>query len=92
MTGPLGPRSGRITLANSNPTPVSATSLPAGAVALYVVSNTGPVDVGDENVVADGGWPLHLVPLTMDVPDLRRVYVRGTAGDVIAWCITKLVA
>lgn len=87
MTSSIGPRSGTKTISVANtPEPLSATSIPCGAVG---IKGSASVRVGDENVNASG-WPL-TEPFAMDVDDLRKVYVYGPAGSVVYWIITKQI-
>ena len=82
-----GPRSGRKTISVSNTAErLSTISIPCVSVAVRVISG-GTVLLGDDALDANG-WPI-LEPIAFDVNDLRKVWVRGTAGAVVAWLILE---
>ena len=83
---PQGVKSGRLTLTNSNATPLSPTSIPCTAVGLRKLSG-GAVYVGDTNV-ATTGWEL-IGREVYAAKDVKDIIVKGTNGDVILWVATK---
>lgn len=76
---------GQVTVAATR-APLSATSVPILSVTIENVSTNSVVYVGNSTVTAANGYGLRAgASVSMDIDDLNKVYVIGTAGNVITY-------
>lgn len=85
ITPPTTIYNGWITIAAIR-APLSATSVPILSVTIENVSTNAVVFVGNATVTAANGYGLRPgATVSLDIDDLNKVYVIGTAGNVVTY-------
>lgn len=85
LTTPTTVLNGQVTIAAPR-VPLAAVATPIKSVTVENVSTNAVVYVGNDTVVAGNGYRLQPgATVSMDIDDLNKVNVTGTAGNVVSY-------